>query len=139
MTVYERIDRLLRERGMSRRKLAHQAGINETTLASIFARRPKEFPYKNLLKVSMALGVSCEWLENGSEDEGRTEQSFEAKMIESNKLQIIEMISVLAKRISYKKVIEILRIANEFYEQEEEMADTQIGADIHGGRRDVET
>lgn len=62
MTVYERIDDLLFERGMSRRELARQAGIKETTLASVFARRPEVFPTRYLKPIAKVFGLQWEEL-----------------------------------------------------------------------------
>lgn len=57
MTVYEKIDNLLYQRGMSRRELARKAGIKETTLASVFARQPENFPIRYLKPIAEVLGV----------------------------------------------------------------------------------
>lgn len=57
MTVYERIDNLLYQRGMSRRELARKAGIKETTLSSVFARQPENFPIRYLKPIAEVLGV----------------------------------------------------------------------------------
>ena len=57
MTVYDRIDRILKEKNLSRRKLARLAGIPETTLASAFSRKPEHFPNKYLISIAAALEV----------------------------------------------------------------------------------
>lgn len=48
---------------MSRRKLARMADIPETTLASIFTRRPKQFPQKYLEKIADVLEVPLFYLQ----------------------------------------------------------------------------
>lgn len=63
MTVYERIDAILAERGISRRKLARMAGIKEATLGSIFAKRPEPFPRKYIASIASALNVSVSYLD----------------------------------------------------------------------------
>lgn len=57
MTVYENIDKILRERHISRRKLADLAGINANTLAAVFMRKPDPFPEKYLIPIAEALEV----------------------------------------------------------------------------------
>lgn len=57
MTIYERIDGLLAEKKMSRRKLAQQAGILEGTLSTAFARKTK-LKFETILKISKVLGMS---------------------------------------------------------------------------------
>lgn len=66
MTTYERIDAILKDRGISRRQLARMAGIKEPTLASVFSKRPEFFPRKYLGPIAEALGVSLDDLEGRS-------------------------------------------------------------------------
>ena len=56
MTSAERIDEVLRERGMSRRLLAIKAGIPPSTLQSAIERN-KNIPVKMLGKIASTLGV----------------------------------------------------------------------------------
>lgn len=63
MTPYERIDEILNSRQLSRRALARLAGIKETTLAGLFARKPEVFPDKYLDAISKALNVSKAYLQ----------------------------------------------------------------------------
>lgn len=62
MNVYDNIDRILKEKRMSRRRLARLAGIKETTLAACFARRPEHFPLKYALAIADVLDVNVEEL-----------------------------------------------------------------------------
>ena len=57
MTIYDNIDALLKEKHMSRRKLARLARINETTLAACFSRRPEHFPSKYAIAIARVLDV----------------------------------------------------------------------------------
>lgn len=57
MDIYDNIDRLLKERHMSRRQLAIAAGIPEASLASAFNRRSKNFPSERLKKIATVLNV----------------------------------------------------------------------------------
>lgn len=68
MNVYENIDRILKEKRMSRRRLARLAGIKETTLAACFARRPEHFPLKYALAIADVLDVNVEELYGHSID-----------------------------------------------------------------------
>lgn len=63
MTIYDRIDEILGERQLSRRALARLAGIKETTLAGLFARKPDVFPEKYIDAISNALNVSSSYLQ----------------------------------------------------------------------------
>ena len=69
MTIYDRIDKVLKEKGMSRRNLARLAGIPETTIASAFARRPERFPVQHLLKIATVLDTPWQKLIAGTEEE----------------------------------------------------------------------
>lgn len=66
--IYENIDRLLKERHMSRRKLARLAGIKETTLASAFVQRPEHFPRERAERIAEVLHVSVKDLYGSHRD-----------------------------------------------------------------------
>lgn len=55
--VYDKIDELLKQRCMSRRKLAMQAGISTSNMSALFSRRPVPMPDKYLNPIAVALGV----------------------------------------------------------------------------------
>lgn len=61
MTVYDKIDEILKMKHMSRRKMAHAAGIPESTISSLFIRRPDRFPLEYALKIANVLQVN--WAE----------------------------------------------------------------------------
>ena len=61
-TIFDRIDRILVDKRMSRRKLARLAGIPETTLASAFSRRPNKFPVEYTQRIAAALDVPLDSL-----------------------------------------------------------------------------
>ena len=58
LNVYDRIDLILKERGISRRKLAELSGIPYSTIASSFARKNKNLKIETLDKIAAALDVS---------------------------------------------------------------------------------
>ena len=90
MTIYDRIDEILRERQLSRRALARLAGIKETTLAGLFARKPDVFPEKYIDAISNALNVSSSYL-----------QGF------ADTPEAGEKLDILAREIqSYKKAVD---------------------------------
>lgn len=62
MTVCERIDNILREKGMSRRKLAIKAGIAPSSLQSAMARNGS-LSYDMLIPISNALSIPIYELE----------------------------------------------------------------------------
>ena len=57
MDIYDRIDAILQEKHMSRRQLAQNAGLNNSSLAAAFARRSR-MPPDNLEKIAKALETS---------------------------------------------------------------------------------
>lgn len=57
MDVYDRIDKLLKERGMSRRKLAQLINIPATTLNSAFSRKNKRMSSDTLQSIADVLEV----------------------------------------------------------------------------------
>ena len=66
--IYFRIDKLLQEKKMSRRKLATLAGIRPTTLQSAFARRSKGLTLDYLQNIANVLSVSVDYLLAVEED-----------------------------------------------------------------------
>ena len=91
MTVYDRIDRILKEKNLSRRKLARLAGIPETTLASAFSRKPEHFPNKYLISIAAALEVdpgelAAEWPGLKVIDKSKAATIEQGKVIPSAKL-----------------------------------------------------
>ena len=54
---YERVDELLRDKGMSRRQLAASIGIAPGKLANWFCRRTKHVPTKQIKAIADVLGV----------------------------------------------------------------------------------
>lgn len=56
--ICDKIDELRKERGLSRREVARQAGINENTFACYFKRKYGNFPEKHIESVARVLGVS---------------------------------------------------------------------------------
>ena len=62
MSVYDNIDSLAKQKGISRRQLAKLSGISYSTLASCFSRKPEVFPLKYAEAIATALGVSLDML-----------------------------------------------------------------------------
>ena len=60
LPIYDNIDKLLKERGMSRRQLAIKAGIGEGTISTAFTRRSTMFHPRNLQKIADVLDVTIE-------------------------------------------------------------------------------
>ena len=56
MDIYNKLDDILKNRGMSRRQLANDAGIPPTTLQSVFARK-KNMTIEMLLNIAKVLNV----------------------------------------------------------------------------------
>ena len=78
MNVCERIDKILLDRGMSRRKLALNAGIPPTTFQSAMARGTN-LSLDMLQKIADALGVDVNYLLNGQTLEERNAAYLESK------------------------------------------------------------
>ena len=66
MTVCERIDSVLKERGMSRRKLAERSNIPPSSLQSALSRNTG-LSLDMLIPISDVLGVSVEFLSGAEE------------------------------------------------------------------------
>lgn len=56
--MYDRIDALLEQRGMSRRQMAIAAGVNVNSVATAFARRTKNVSLDMVRRIADVLGVS---------------------------------------------------------------------------------
>ena len=65
-TVCERIDRLIKERTLSRRRLALQAGISPSSFQSAMQRN-NGLSLDMLIPISQALNVDPVWLRTGTE------------------------------------------------------------------------
>lgn len=59
MNIYDKVDKLLKERGMSRRKLALEARIPPSTFQSTMERR-RGMTVESIYKISTALGMKPE-------------------------------------------------------------------------------
>ena len=57
MDVYDRIDKVLEKKHISRRKLALLAGVPPTTLQSAFSRKTEKLSFDTIKKIADALGV----------------------------------------------------------------------------------
>ena len=58
MDMYDRIDALLKQKGISRNKLAELAGIPSSTISTAFMRRTKNFSVFSTQKIADVLGVT---------------------------------------------------------------------------------
>lgn len=77
MTVCERIDSVLKERGMSRRKLAERANIPPSSLQSALSRNTG-LSLDMLLPISDVLGLSVEFLSGVEEPPKLTPDEVQA-------------------------------------------------------------
>lgn len=62
LPIYDNIDRMLKEKRMSRRQLAIKAGVNPSTISVAFVNRSTMFHPNNLQKIAAALDVTIEEL-----------------------------------------------------------------------------
>lgn len=67
MNIYDKIDAILKLKGMSRRQLAIAAGIPESTFAAAFARKTKTFTIGNLTRICAVLDVELAEFIDGAE------------------------------------------------------------------------
>lgn len=65
LDFYDRLDKILAEKGISRRRMALQAGIPESTISAAFRRRSKKFSTENIIKISSALQIPLDELIGG--------------------------------------------------------------------------
>ena len=65
---FDRLDRILKSRGLSRRKLAIAVGILPGTMSTAFSRK-SGLSSEDVLKIAEYLGVSPYYLEGWAEDE----------------------------------------------------------------------
>lgn len=80
MRIYDRIDEILAEKKMSRRKMARLAGIPETTIASAFTRKPERFPIEYIVKIAKALEIPWQELVAGTDVERVTAIAMDSAM-----------------------------------------------------------
>ena len=67
---FDRLDKILRERHISRRKLALAVGIGEGTMSTAFMRR-SGLSSADVLKIAEYLGVSPYWLDGRDSEPGK--------------------------------------------------------------------
>ena len=60
MSIYQNIDMLLAEKGLSRRELAEKCGLNYNSLLSQFSRKTKRFPRSSAEKIAKFLDVAVD-------------------------------------------------------------------------------
>ncbi|MBE5774050.1 MAG: helix-turn-helix transcriptional regulator [Clostridiales bacterium] len=118
MDIYQRIDKLLREKDMTRKQLAALAGINYSTIATIFSRKPKHFPHKYAEKIASVLQVSVDELYESDNELQRIIESlssseilevFRHKLLENfnslnftGKMTLLQISSEMATMPQYK-------------------------------------
>ena len=56
---YYTIDKLLKEKGMSRRTLANLIGVGASTVSMWFTRQTKHVPVKHIKSIANVLNVPC--------------------------------------------------------------------------------
>ena len=71
---FDRLDKLLQQKGISRRALANAMGINENKMSSAFKRR-SGLSADDVLKIADFLGVSPYYLEGWNNDPSRDDRS----------------------------------------------------------------
>ena len=76
---FDVLDRLLKDRGISRRKLALAVGINENKMSSAFKRR-SGLSSEDVLKIAEYLGVSPYYLEGWTDGENDMRLSFDQEI-----------------------------------------------------------
>jgi len=103
MNVYNRIDAILKDRKLSRRKLAIMAGIPPTSLQSAFSRNVDDISSGMLQKISKALECSADDL-LGVDTQVHIEMSFDA----SAKLQNSTNANIAVDREKLKQELDKL-------------------------------
>ena len=63
--MWETIERLLKERGMNKNKLATLAGINKNSLIDLKMGRKKSLKFEDVVKIADALDISLEEFRKG--------------------------------------------------------------------------
>ncbi len=94
-TLYDRIEYLLQQRGMTKKALAVQAGIPYTTLMSAFQRGKGSMSPDYVNQIAKVLGVSISDLMNWDNEE--TILSAGVKMLDYAKLCDPELYSMLCE------------------------------------------
>lgn len=118
MTTAERIDAILRDRKMSRRRLASDAHVSPSTLQCALARGG-DLSLDLLLPISNVLNVSVEYLSGADEPPEMTADELQAKwdamptddkiriflseLNENGKKKVLERLEELAELPKYKK------------------------------------
>ena len=119
MTTAERIDTILRERKMSRRRLASEAHVSPSTLQCALARGGN-LSLDLLLPISNVLNVSVEYLSGADEPPEMTADELQARwdsmpvddkiryylagLNTHGKLKVLERLEELTELPKYKKV-----------------------------------
>ena len=105
--VYDKIDELLRERGMSRRQLAKQAGITTSNMSALFMRKPVPLKEKYIRAIAEALDVDLSTFDNDRlEQEYKTrEMEAEAKLLNDSVGQMVtRRMSLAFKQVNFDMV-----------------------------------
>ena len=100
MTVCERIDNILKERGMSRRKLAEQAGISPSSLQSALSRNTG-LSLDMLMPISDVLGLSAQFLNGIEEQPEPTQEELQVTQLKRYIQELEQENNVLRAKLSY--------------------------------------
>ena len=124
MSVYDNIDMLIKERHLSRRKLARLAGIKETTLAACFSRKPEHFPSKYAFAIADVLNVDVSEIYGMQPLRMPISEALEAvkSMNEEDVADLPQRLRGISER-HVDEWLQLRQVANQFAEED-------IGADL---------
>ena len=122
MTVCERIDKLIKEQGISRRKLALMAGISPSSLQSAMARNTT-ISYDMLIPISNALNIPAEILagktpnldsvqEQAITGSGKPEYSDRKEDLQNRMQEAFSALNQIGQKVACERVEELAKIGD---------------------------
>ena len=102
MDMYDRIDKLLKQKNMTRKAMCKVANINYGTLTSFYHRRSKSIRLDTLKAIAKFLDVSVDWILQGYEinekEESIRQDQTVSKDVDRMDLEIMRIVRTLTMK-----------------------------------------
>ncbi len=119
MTIYDRINQLLKDQKKTRKMLCEHTGISYHTLTSLFQRQSQNMNLNTITNIANYLGVSSEYLISGNKPNNHVLKDDAQIPVEYRLAEIDREIIRMVGKLSIKSKTLLLAKAYELEEDEE--------------------
>lgn len=114
MTIYDRINLLLKNQHKTRKQLCEDTGISYHTLTSLFQRQSKNINLETITKIADYLGISSEYLISGKtlgsyivKESAQVPLDYDLAEIDRELFKVIKKLSVKGKALLLSRAYEL--------------------------------